>query len=173
MKLFLFFVIFIVLNSCFVSKNKLDTITVKGKIDIHKPLCGGMKPNEEMSNGFFEPYSNATFYVKTKMNNDKNLETILTFNTDESGFYEFNIKQGVYVVIHEDKTLSLEKYIEKYSQTTTPFLEYIGDDLAKEAYEKHDFSLTVTERKEFNHTYKSQCFVGLNPLLKYNGPYPK
>jgi hypothetical protein len=170
---FLFFTFIIILNSCFVLKDKNDKITVKGKIEIHKPYCGGAKPDEEMLKGVYEPYSNSVFYLKKSMNNDKNLETILTFSTDENGFFEFIIEKGYYVVIHEDKTFSFERYVEKYDKSTNKYFEYIGDELARKEYESFDFEMDISENKEYNQVYKTRCFVGLNPLVRYNGPPPR
>jgi hypothetical protein len=170
---FLFFTFLILLNSCFVLKAKNNKINVKGKIEIHKPYCGGAKPDEEMLKGVYEPYSNSVFYLKKVMNNDKNLETVLTFTTDENGFFEFKTEKGYYVVIQEDKTLIFEKYVEKYGKSTNKFFQYIGDELARKEYERFDFEMEVSQKKEFNQVYKTRCFVGLNPLLRYDGPPPR
>lgn len=167
---FLFVLTLILFSSCIIFKNKKEIVVVKGKIEIHKPYCGGKFPTKEESKGFLEPYSNATFYVKKKMNNDPKLETVLTFKTDENGNYEFKIKKGSYIVIHEDKTLSFEDYVKKYNQKTNQFLEYIGDIPAKEVYQQADFSIDIQESKEFNYAYKTRCFVGLNPIMEYIGP---
>lgn len=151
-------------------KGNKDKFTVSGKIQIHKPYCNEAKPTEEQAKGTDEPYANATFYVKNVMNNDKKLETVLQFKTDSEGNYSFKIKKGKYMVIHEDKTLSLEEYIAKYNKTTDKFLTYIGDKEAKATFEHVDFSLDIEADKAFNYAYKTRCFSGLNPLLRYSGP---
>ncbi len=161
------------LSSCAIFKGKKQKVVVKGIIEIHKPYCGGAKPTEEMSKGTKEAYSNATFYVKSAMNNDSKKETVLTFTTDEKGNYSIKLKKGSYFVIHEDKVLSFEKYVEKNKQTNNKFLEYIGDKDAKKEYEHVDFLLNIQENKEFNYAYKTKCFSGLNMLLKYVGPLPQ
>ncbi|MFN5417470.1 MAG: hypothetical protein ACK5B9_10465 [Flavobacteriia bacterium] len=160
------------LASCAMFKSKNSKYQVSGKIEIHKPYCGGAKPTPEIAKGEFEPYANATFYVKTQMNNDKKLETVLKFKTDSKGNYKFKIKKGTYVVVHEDKMLSFEQYKEKYSKPVDQLLEYVGDKEAKEHYERLDFSIDVQGKKDFSYTYQTKCFCGMNPLMKYIGPKP-
>ena len=145
-------------------------VTVKGKIEIHRPYCGKGTPSEAEANGSSEPFPMATFYVKSQMNNDKKQETVTTFKTDAHGNYEFRIKKGTYVVIHEDKTLPFGEYVKKQGTATDKFLQYIGDDEARKIYQRLDFSLDLQENKEFNYKYKTRCFTGTNHLLRYTGP---
>lgn len=161
------------LSSCGLIKNKKNFAIVKGKIEIHKPYCGGAKPNEEQLKGYFEPYSNSTFIIKKQMNNDKELETISSFSTNENGEFELKIPKGKYIVIHEDKVLSFDQYIQKLSKTTDKFLKYIGDKDAKMQFESIDFFLEVEGDKTFQYAFKSRCFSGINPLLRYDGPKPQ
>lgn len=172
MKLF-FFISLILFSACSIFKNKNGKVVVNGKIEIHKPYCGGAKPTPEMAQGTKEPYGNATFYVKTQMNNDKKTQTVLKFKTDKEGNYKFKIKKGTYIVIHEDKVLSFEQYKEKYGKSSDQYLEYIGDQNAKEQYEHLDFSIDIQSKKEYYYAFKTRCFSGLNPLLRYIGPKPE
>lgn len=172
MKVFILLSI-VLLSSCAIFKGKKDKFVVTGKIEINKPYCGGAKPSEEMAKGTTEAYKNATFYVKTQMNNDKKLETVLKFTTDSKGNFKFKIKKGTYIVVHEDKLLTLEQFKAKYNKPTDQFQEYIGDKDAKNSFEKLDFTLDVQAKKEFSYVYKAKCFVGLNPLLRYIGPKPE
>jgi hypothetical protein len=166
----LLFIPFFLLGSCAVLKGK-NTVTVKGKIEIHRPYCGQGKPSDpEAAKGSSEPFPLATFYVKAQMNNDKKKETVTKFKTDENGNYEFRIRKGTYVVIHEDKTLPFEEYVKKQGTSTDKFLQYIGDDEARKLYQRLDFSLDLQENKEFNYKYKTRCFSGTMHLLRYTGP---
>lgn len=160
--------------SCAIFKgDKKKNLTIRGKIEVHKPYCGGAKPTPEMEKGFLEAYANAKFYVKTSMNNEKNKETILTFTTTESGTYNIKLKKGTYLIIPEDKTMSFEDYKNKYSQPSDKFLQYIGDEAARKIYETADFTLTVEKEGEHNFIHKTKCFAGMNPLVKYVGPSPQ
>lgn len=146
-------------------------VTAKGKIEIHRPYCEQGKPSDpEAVKGSSDPFPGATFYVKSQMNNDKRKETVLKFTTDDRGNYEFKIKKGTYIVIHEDKTLPFEAYVKKQGTSTDKFLRYIGDEEALKIYQRLDFSIDLQENKEFNYKYKTRCFTGTNHLLKYTGP---
>jgi hypothetical protein len=143
-----------------------------GKIVIHKPYCGGAKPTYEASLGSTSPYANAMFYIKTSMNNDKKSATIAKIITDENGSFKVKLKAGSYVLIHEYKTLSLSEFTAKYNKPVN-FQEFVGEKEAKMEYEKADVEFVVSENNFLEIIYKSKCFVGLNPLLKYTGPLPQ
>ncbi|TNE56100.1 MAG: hypothetical protein EP338_00610 [Bacteroidetes bacterium] len=160
------------LVSCgiFRSKNKL---AVSGKIEIHHPYCGGAKPTQEMLKGTMEAYKNTSFLVKTQMNNHKKKGTIARFQTDETGAFSVHLPgPGTYFLIHEDKTLSFADFVSKY-KVEKQHQSYVGDEMAKKAYEQADAQFEVQEGKDVQIVIRSRCFVGLNPLMKYTGPQPE
>ncbi len=159
------------LASCAVFKGGKNTVTVSGKIEIHRPYCEQGKPSDaEAAKGSSEPFPLATFYVKSQMNNDTKQETVVKFTTDAEGHYSFKIKKGTYVVIHEDKTLPFDEYVKKQGTSTDKFLQYIGDDEARKIYQRLDFSLDLQSDKTFDYKYKTRCFAGTKHLLIYTGP---
>jgi hypothetical protein len=169
---FILFVSLIVASSCGLGKKKPVSFKVTGKIEVHKPYCGGARPNPDQLKGYFEAYPNTTFYIKKSMNNDPKLETVAQFTTDENGAFSIEIPAGNYIGIHADKVLSFDDYVEKLGKTTDKFFEYIGEKDAKFQHQHIDFILDVQADKTFNYAYKSKCFTGLNPLIKYTGPKP-
>ena len=148
------------------------TAMIKGKILVHLPYCGGAKPSKEIVKGKNVPYKSAVFYVKSSMNNDLKKQTISKIETDINGEFTLNIPQGKYFIIHEDKTLSFEKYLLKYN-IPKPNYEFIGEKEAKIIFETADFEFVVEENKPIEIIYQSKCFVGMNRCLKYTGPLPQ
>lgn len=161
----------ILLSSCALFKSSKKN-NVEGFIQIHKPYCGGAKPTPEMSKGTFEPYANATFYLKSSMNNSKREQTVAIIRTDEKGKFRSKIPVGNYLLIHSDKVLSFNEFLKKHNKPQTN-LEYIGEEEAKKNYLRADHEVQVTEAGIQTITYQSKCFTGLNPCLKYTGPKPQ
>jgi hypothetical protein len=168
MKILLFLGI-IYLTSCGTVKNQ--TPMVQGIVQIHQPYCGGARPKPEVAKGTFSPYKNATFYIKSKMSNDaKNIVAKVT--TNENGEFSANLAAGKYVVIHEDKTKSLEEYIRIYNVPANNQV-YIGEKDAMIQYKSADMEIVVEENKPIEITYNAKCFIGINRLVKYTGPLPQ
>lgn len=171
MKLFLLLSI-IFLSSCALFKGK-NTIHMEGKIEVHSPYCGGARPTEEMAKGTLKPYANTVFYVKSVANNSKKKKTVARITTDQNGQFKLALpKSGTYYFMHEDKTMPLADFIKKYN-TPSEHITYIGDEKAKEAYERADLQVEVLGTEKISLQMKAKCFVGLNPLLKYTGPAPQ
>ena len=155
-----------------ISGNSKDSVDINGKIQIHKPYCGGAAPSPEQAEGFNEALPNAVFYLyKDSLPDDK--DDLLKVTTDEKGGFDTKLTPGSYHLIQEAKLGSLEEFIKA---------KRIDDDHYKshpeECYERWfnapDFSFVVTDTTGHNPvlTEWHRCFTGANPCLIYTGPYP-
>lgn len=157
-------------SASFKPKNKLQ---IEGQIIIHHPYCGGAQPTKEMEKGIDEPFANATFYVKSKLNNARYKKTVAVIKTDAEGKFQFRVKKpGTYYIVGAGKVQSLSGFIKQYNKPSE-FLKYIGDEQAAVLYKQADAQIDIQSDNKSNIVIQAKCFSGINPLLVYTGPLPQ
>ena len=154
-------------NNKKVSKNNTK-ITITGEVKIHYPYCGGAAPTPEMAKGTDSPMKNAKFYI-VKME-DISKKSILSFTTDEAGKFLFKIEKGNYFILSEDKVLSFDEFYNKKSVKESQFMKNRGIQCYKKWYNTPDYKLDTEKNTNIKIIFKSNCDVGMNPCLNYNGP---
>ena len=79
-----------------------------GTIQLHRPFCGGMRPNSEQEKGFIEAVSNADFYLY-QGEIPTNQSEFIKFTTNDLGKFTLDLAPGKYNIIQANKLLSLER----------------------------------------------------------------
>ncbi|MCH2224441.1 MAG: hypothetical protein MK066_06685 [Crocinitomicaceae bacterium] len=142
-----------------------------GTIQLHRPFCGGMRPNSEQEKGFIEAVSNADFYLY-QGEIPTNQSEFIKFTTNDLGKFTLDLAPGKYNIIQANKLLSLEKFI----AVNNPKSEHykVAPSTCFEKWKNSpDFSFVMTDvSQEKVFTENHRCFTGANPCLKYTGPYP-
>ena len=170
----LIFVQFIMLG---VSQNSInkenrpkDTIKITGSAMVHHPYCGGAAPPPGMENGRLVPMQREVFYLVLA---DDSLKTpYKRFEIDDSGFFEIYVKPGKYNIFHEDKMLPFKEFYTIKSQNIPKNSENQDIKCYKDWYNRPNATINTEKDTIVDIVISERCFVGLNPCLFYNGPYP-
>ena len=143
------------------------------KLAIHinkwKPYCGGAKPTEDMLKGLKTPFSGEKF--KLYFIGEISSEKIITL--DEYGNWKGKIPKNVSCEIYRlDKTISLDELRKKYSKELGKFYTIIEDKEIILWQKQADFIIPIVTKKRISFDIQDKCFVGLNPCIRYIGPFP-
>lgn len=145
-----------------------QTLTVT--FQSHRPYCGGAAPTEEQSKGFINPIADQVFYIY-KDERPSSLTKMVRVKTDAKGMFSIDLEDGNYSIISEDKTLSIEEFIQK-KKIEGQFYQYSADSCFETWRTTPDFTIEISNPTEETVTLQERCFTGDNPCMKYTGPYP-
>lgn len=167
--LFSFFLVTILLGSCGTMQNtNLKTVIFHGTV--HKPYCGGARPNPDIAAGYYESMKYEKFTILKGTSFKEGMEIFKEIELDESGNAILELEKGEYMFVRADKFLSLDEFMaangpfetenyvvkeaecfQTWKNTVDLYLKVEGD--------------TLVELRE-----KAKCWVGTNPCLEYVGP---
>lgn len=90
------------------------------------------------------------------------------FKTNEHGFIETALAPGFYYAVVVDKTMSFEKFYEKYEIVSDQYRQSAGRPCFEEWYATPEmrFQVVSSGSNQFEVTLQSYCFAG---LLRCNG----
>jgi len=173
MKKALYFLPFLLLLSCGVFTNKGKTnnfVTIQFTGLSNTPYCGGMFPERERENGFFEALANEEYALFTVNDCQTRMKKKSVFTFDEFGKASINIAPGTYALVSTDKLKSVEDLQKKYYVNDKT--NYVNGDVACFELWKSKNDLIITIQKDTLITYiqKRKCWTGVNPCLEYTGP---
>lgn len=172
----------IALGSCADLKHTAEVITDnaenlwKGKhtlsvtFNMHRPYCGGAAPSPEQEMGFTEPIANQVYYIY-KDERPKSVTKMVKVTTDEQGKFSIDLEEGVYSIIHGDKGLPLDEFIEK-KKIIASYYNYSDNDCFEKWRTTPDFTINLVKTTDETVVISSRCFTGDNPCMDYIGPYP-
>lgn len=146
-------------------KHKLDVT-----LSSHRPYCGGAAPDPEQEQGSTTPLSGQVFYLY-EGERPASVSQMVKIRTDLEGHFSIDLKTGVYSVISEDKTLSLEEFIAKH-KIIDQFYSYAPDSCFEEWRNRPNLVVDLSSNESRNLTIEEDCFTGNNPCMLYTGPYP-
>lgn len=142
-----------------------------GTVQIHRGYCGGAAPSPEQQRGFSNPMPAAEFFIREGDGNNKSARIVAQFTTGEEGTFSVELPPGTYSVLHADKKLKLDAFKKKNAAQGSNYTSW-GDECYEKWYNRADFLLNVRKDTTVVLTYRSRCFTGTNPCIRYNGPYP-
>ncbi len=139
-------------------------------VDKWQPYCGGARPTDEQAKGEKTAFSNEKFKLHFK---DKpSLDLIITL--DEKGNWNGKIPKNLSCTIFRlDKTISLDQLHKKYTVDLGSFYSKIDEKELIEWQSQADFIFQNNQSKSIDFEVRENCFVGLNPCIRYIGPKPK
>lgn len=146
-----------------------ELIPVEIFVSVHQPYCGGAAPTPEMERGQFLPVQNELFVLKKGLVNRPEIPIYKELKTDDSGRCEVQVPAGNYVMIHASKLRSFDDF-KSLHQPKSSYVEYLGDDCLRRAYEAPDFILRIQRDTTIRLTQKSACHTGTSPCVRYTGP---
>lgn len=168
---FVFFLL--ALTSCGIISKKekndgLNAIQLHGTI--HIPYCGGAKPSPDVAKGYYESMKFEKFRLLKGTDFLKNPELIQEVNLDEAGNVLLNLPAGDYLLVREDKFLSLSDFISK-NGPSQPIHYLIKEDECFDNWKKTaDLQFKVQGDTIIELRKKAQCWIGTNPCIEYIGP---
>lgn len=168
-----FILLTLVLTGCsLLQKNTEDTTlkTVSIHGTVHKPYCGGAKPNPDIAAGYYESMKYEKFSILKGTEFKEGMEIVKEIALDESGNVVVELEVGDYMFVRADKFLSLDEFM----AANGPFEEenykvkepecFVTWKNTVDLYLKVEGDTTVEFRE------KAKCWVGTNPCLEYTGP---
>jgi len=72
-----------------------------------------------------------------------------------------------------DKTISLDELRKKYTKELGKFYTLIEDNEIILWQNQADLIITIVTKKPISFDIQDKCFVGLNPCIRYIGPFPQ
>lgn len=142
---------------------------------VHKPYCGGARPTPEMERGVVEPIQQETFYIKHGDKNSENSRPIASFTTNDEGKAIVLLPAGIYSVIRQEQIVPFDEFYKPYSANRKgeKTVRYKEEPCFREWYETPELTFTVENKNvSFDLLRRTQCFIGTNPCIIFEGPYP-
>jgi hypothetical protein len=149
-------------------KSNCHKYSIEGKIILHKPYCGGARPNATIAKGFDIPFKNQTFYV---LKDSLKRKIIIKFTTDKNGNFNLRLRKGTYFIFYSSKMKDFDTFYQEYSKKANT--KASAKSCFKKWYNSPDYVLQVQKNDKIKIILQARCFVGLNPCLTYTGPLPQ
>lgn len=170
--LHLFFFALFMTSSCkgLFTRQDTDLKIVRFNGTTHKPYCGGAKPSPDMAAGYYEPMTGQAYNVfqGTEYSDDAAIVKELTF--DQEGNCALKLPQGHYYLMHADKRLSRDQFLQKYGSAPNQNYKVKEASCFDEWRKKVDLYFGVSNDTLIELRQKAKCWVGTNPCLEYVGP---
>lgn len=173
MKIFLFSVL-ILAASCGIVNNpdaqepNMKTVQLHGTV--HKPYCGGAKPNPDIAAGYYESMKLEKFKILKGETFTEGMAVFKEIQLDESGNITLQLEKGKYMLMRADKFLSLEDFIKENGHIENENYRLKDTDCFKTWKTTVDMYFTVDNDTVIELRQKAKCWVGTNPCLEYVGP---
>lgn len=168
--LFSFFLVTILLGSCgTMQKNtNLKTVTFHGTV--HKPYCGGARPNPDIAAGYYESMKYEKFNILKGTDFKEGMEVFKEIALDESGNAILELEKGEYMFVRTSKFLSLDEFMAANGPFETENYVVKEADCFQTWKNTVDLYLKVEGDTLVEFREKARCWVGTNPCLEYVGP---
>lgn len=173
MKLFFLFILSIFLfTSCsmLLSGNDKSLKTVSLHATVHKPYCGGAKPNPDIAAGYYESMKFEKFKILEGNSFKEGLPVNQEITLDESGNAIIQLKQGEYIFMRSDKFLPLDEFMAQNGPFEEVNYTIKGSECFQTWKNTVDMSLKVEGDTIVELRQMAKCWVGTNPCLEYTGP---
>jgi antitoxin component YwqK of YwqJK toxin-antitoxin module len=138
-----------------------------GRVSHYTPWCGGM-----YGEGKSEYLSGKTILVREGKQNDDTKKLLKRAITIPGGWYFTYVKNGTYCLVDQRKMS--RDIISSFSQTTGQFYKEGSESCYEIWFQSCDAVIKIEDehKTDANLNYSSRCFVGDDPCMEYNGPYP-
>lgn len=132
------------------------------------PYCGGAYPTDEQQNNYV-----IRNYEKFALINIDTNDTLFV-KTDSVGYLKLNLPQGNYKIKEMYQLCSFNEFLSKYQTNESGYVQSDGQNCYRSWWESSliEFTITGSTPLQNSVTTADRCFVGSNPCLFYNGPYP-
>jgi len=161
-----------ILFSCGMPKisdpNGLKTIDIHATV--HKPYCGGAKPSPDIAAGYNESLKYEKFKLIKGDTIDPKIKPFQEIELDEGGKVKLQLEPGTYLLVHADKFLSLDEFIEKNQPFEKQFYSVMPNSCFEEWKNSVDLLFTVVNDTTIEYRQKAACWTGINPCIEYTGP---
>lgn len=137
---------------------------------VHKPYCGGARPNSEVAAGYDETMNFEKFIVLKGKTFTEGMEIYKEITLDDAGNATFNLPVGEYMFMHADKYLSLDEFMHKNAPLEAKYYKIKGTDCFKTWKNTPDGYFTVKNDTTIDYRQQAKCWVGTNACLEYIGP---
>lgn len=153
-------------------KNETDPTTkvINFHGNVHKPYCGGARPNPDVAAGYYESMKFEKFNILKGKNFTEGMEIYKEITLDVEGNAIFNLPVGDYMIIRADKYLSLEEFMKKNAPMEDKNYKIKGTDCFKTWKNTPEMYFTVENDTSIELRQKAKCWVGTNACLEYVGP---
>lgn len=161
-----------ILISCGVKKNTepsgLKSVDIHATV--HKPYCGGAKPNPDVAAGYYESMKYEKFKLIKGDTIDPKMPPLRDVDLDEGGNVNLQLEPGTYLLVHADKYLSLEEFIKKNQPVEEKLYSVKSDECFEDWKKEIDFLFTVVNDTTIEFRKKARCWTETNPCIEYTGP---
>jgi hypothetical protein len=161
------------LVSCGILKNEKvpeGTFAVQLHCTVHHPYCGGAKPNPDVAKGYYESMKFEEFDLFKGTSYKHGNKSILNVKLDEGGNITLNLEPGDYYLLHSDKLLSTQDFMNKNKPAND--VHYVVKDTKcfEDWMKTPDLVFSVHADTIIELRGKAKCWVGTNPCIEYTGP---
>lgn len=159
-------------TSCSMLQNGNDKNlkTVSLHATVHKPYCGGAKPNPDIAAGYYESMKYEKFKILEGSTFIEGAPIYKEIELDESGNAIIQLKVGDYIFMRSDKFLPLDEFMSKNGPFEEVNYEIKGSECFQTWKNTVDLHLKVEADTIVELRQKAKCWVGTNPCLEYTGP---
>ena len=138
--------------------------------NVHKPYCGGARPNQAVAAGYNEPLNNEKFNILKGTSFTEGMEIYKEISLDDEGNAVFSLPIGDYMLIRADKYLSLEAFMKKNAPMEDKNFNVKGEDCFKTRKNTPEMYFTIVNDTTIELLQKAKCWVGINECIEYVGP---
>jgi hypothetical protein len=138
--------------------------------NVHKPYCGGARPNPTIAAGYYEPMKFEKFNILKGKSFTEGMEIYKEITLDVEGNAVFSLPIGDYMLIRADKYLSLEAFMMKNAPMDDKNYKIKGDDCFKTWKNTPEMYFRVVNDTSIELLQKAKCWVGINECIEYVGP---
>lgn len=138
--------------------------------NVHKPYCGGARPNPDVASGYYESMKFERFAILKGTTFTEGMEIYKEIALDVEGNATFNLPLGNYILVQADKFLSLEEFMKKNAPLEDKNYRVKGTDCYQTWKNTADMYFTVENDTTIEYRQKAKCWVGTNACIEYVGP---
>ncbi len=146
---------------------------VRIHVSYHLPYCGGKLPNEAEAQGEILPMANHGYIVKEPLLYPPKEKIIYT---DSAGNWTGKLSRNTqFILIDIEKTLDDVTLKRKHPLQDSILYAYLTEKEIMTWRLENDgvFSVEKTQKEVVRFLIERPCFVGSNPIIRYQGPRPR
>ena len=146
---------------------------VKIHVSYHVPYCGGKLPNESEAQGEILPMANHGYIVQESLLHPAKEKIIYT---DSAGNWTGKLSRNTrFILVDIEKTLDDVTLKRTHPLQDSILYTYLTEkEIMKWRLENDGvFSVEKTQKEVVRFLIERPCFVGSNPIIRYQGPRPR
>lgn len=146
---------------------------VRIHVSYHVPYCGGKLPNEAEAQGEILPMANHGYIVQEPLLYPPKEKIIYT---DSAGNWTGKLSRNTqFILIDIEKTLDDVTLKRKHPLQDSILYAYLTEKEIMTWRLENDgvFSVEKTQKEVVRFLIERPCFVGSNPIIRYQGPRPR